>query len=89
MKSKTPLGSALAMLGYTIGVFLAVLVIGNIAVSLVFGAEAEMNWPFSLLLIFLAPFVFLGGIISAIATYTRERDCQSRSNVEESNDQEA
>jgi len=84
MKSRSPIGSALLILGYTFGGFVALFVLGNIAVSLIFGAAAEMNWPFSFLLILSSPFVFLGGIIAAIVTYTRERDRQSGGKVEES-----
>ena len=51
-------------------------VLGNIAVALVFGAAAEMNWPFSFLMVLLAPFVFVGGAIGAFVKYVHEQSRQ-------------
>lgn len=82
MKPRSPIVSALRVLGYTFGGFFGVFIAGNILVALVFGAESEMNWPFSFLLLLLSPFVFIGGIAVALGTFERERARQKGEKVD-------
>jgi hypothetical protein len=79
MKQRSPSASALLVLAYVWGGFIALFFFGNIAVALVWGAAAEMNWPFSFLLVLLSPFVFVGGAIAAVIRFTRERSRQTAS----------
>jgi succinate dehydrogenase hydrophobic anchor subunit len=76
MKQRSPAISAVLLLAYTWGGLFMLFVLGNIAVALVFGAAAEMNWPFSFLMVLLAPFVFAGGAIGAFVKYVHEQSHQ-------------
>ena len=77
MKQRSPVVSALMMLACIWGGYIALFILGNFAVALLWGAAAEMNWPFSFLLLLLSPFVFIGGAIDAIVKFNRERSRQA------------
>jgi hypothetical protein len=76
MKQRSPVLSAVVMVGYVWGGYIALFMLGNIAVALLWGAAAEMNWPFSFLLVLLSPFVFIGGAVAAFVKFSRERSRQ-------------
>jgi hypothetical protein len=82
MKRRSPAASALLVLAYVWGGFIALLFLGNIAVALIWGAAAEMNWPFSFLLLLVTPFVFIGGAIAAVVRFNRERGRQTADQLE-------
>jgi hypothetical protein len=82
MKQRSPVTSSLVILAYVWGGFIALFFLGNIAVALIWGAAAEMNWPFSFLLLLLAPFVFVGGAVAAVVKFTRERGRQTADQME-------
>ena len=77
MKQRSPAVSALVMLAYIWGGYIALFILGNIAVALLWGAAAEMNWPVSFLLLLLSPFVFIGDAIAALVRFNRERGRQA------------